>query len=96
MRAAEKGHLETVRALISAKADVNAADQEGTTARMVAARIGYLQVVKALISGNADVSAKAHDGNRAEDFARLNGHQGIAELLFNVRPAGHSGDSRIQ
>jgi hypothetical protein len=31
MKAAQNVHLETVQALIAADADVNAADQEGTT-----------------------------------------------------------------
>ena len=60
MKAAQNGHLGVVRALIAAKADVNAADQQGTTALMAATRIGYKQIVQALVEGNADPSIKAH------------------------------------
>ena len=58
MRAAERGDLRTVRALLKRRADVNAKDVFGGTALMSAASRGHLQVVKALLAAGADPNAR--------------------------------------
>src|ERR1035438_7943590 len=47
---AQEGHHEVVRALLAAKADVNAKMDDGTTALMMAARGGHQDVVRALLA----------------------------------------------
>jgi cytohesin len=62
--AAEAGHLEKVKQLISAGTDVNARDKNGSTALCLAIRRGHADVVEALISSGADVNAE----NRGSDI----------------------------
>jgi ankyrin repeat protein len=60
MRAAERGNLEAVRALLKAGANVNRTLAHwGHTALMIAAGEGHLEVVKALLSAGADPNAVA-------------------------------------
>lgn len=56
IRAADHGHVEIVRRLIAAGADVNAhhEDQIGNTAIREAVRGGYVEIVRALLAAGAD------------------------------------------
>jgi uncharacterized protein len=73
MIASQNGYLEVVRALLAARADVNAKSArgatdamiEGGTALMNGSQNGYLEVVRALLAANADVNAKRKDGATA-------------------------------
>jgi len=58
MRAAERGDLRSVRALIREGAEVNAGDISGGTALMSAAANGHLAVVKALLAAGANPNAR--------------------------------------
>ena len=55
---AENGHLEVVRALIEAGADVNARAENGLIPLILSAQNGHLEVVRALIEAGAYVNAK--------------------------------------
>lgn len=79
--AAQEGHMETVLALITAGADVNVANDVGTTALHIAARKGYIEIVQALIEAGADTALKNDDGKTAADLAAEHGHDRLAELL---------------
>ena len=60
---AERGHLEIVKALLSAKADPNAVRTDiGTTALYSAAQNGHLEIVEALIVWGADLNIPDKDG----------------------------------
>jgi ankyrin repeat protein len=63
--AAGKGDLSRVRALLDAKADVNAKAGDGSMALIVAAREGHVAVVRALLYAKADVNARDNDGETA-------------------------------
>jgi len=65
------GHLEVVRRLISAGADVNAKSNSGWTPIHEAAENGHLEVLKTLISAGADVNAKVIQAGHP--FTRLFG-----------------------
>jgi uncharacterized protein len=54
MAAAQEGHHDVVRALLVAKADVNAKMDDGTTALMMASQKDDKEVVQLLKSAGAD------------------------------------------
>jgi ankyrin repeat protein len=59
LAAAWEGDLEQVKALIEARADVNAATNDGATPLFIAAQEGHTAVVAALLEARADVNAAA-------------------------------------
>jgi ankyrin repeat protein len=75
MRAAESGRLAEVRALLAARADVNASLRAGHTALMLAATEGHLEIVKALLAAGADpnaIGATFHYGAFAAWMSAMN------------------------
>jgi len=78
------GHLEIVKLLLEAKADVNAADTYGLTPLYMASQYGYTEVVKLLLDAKVDINAKAHiDGQIYTPLsaAKQMGHEKIIKLL---------------
>ncbi|MGH9383630.1 MAG: ankyrin repeat domain-containing protein [Vicinamibacterales bacterium] len=70
MRAAAKGDLEAVNALVAKGADPNVqSSQQGITALMCAAYFGQLEVVKVLVAKGAKIDLKDHNGGGAVDWA---------------------------
>ena len=63
------GKLDCVKALIEAGADLNAKENDGSTALHWAADNGKLDCVKALIEAGADLNAKENDGWTALHWA---------------------------
>ena len=53
MTAVRRGHMETVRALLSGGANVNAATDSGSTARMLAEAAGHSDIVDVLRAAGA-------------------------------------------
>jgi ankyrin repeat protein len=67
------GHFaqdDLLKLLLAKGADVNATDNHGNTALMLAASGGAFQVIQTLIGGGANVNAKNKDGWTALRFAR--------------------------
>ena len=84
MRAAEAGHVDVVRALLNANAEIDRSHNDGMTALSYAARGGRIEVVRELLARGADVSIKSgwrHDGPTAEQLATERGHTAIADLI---------------
>lgn len=81
MKAANRGNLRAVDALIKAGANVNAKDEDGNTALMEAADNGHNDVVLRLIEAGADINARDDDGETALDKAVEERHTGTAEIL---------------
>lgn len=59
--AAATGDIDTVRAAIEKKVNVNAFDVDGSTALFIAANWGYVSIVRALIEAGANVNLGAED-----------------------------------
>jgi TonB family protein len=68
MRAIDKRDEHAFKSLLN-KSDLNARDEHGRTALMIAARSGATDFVKALLKKGADVNAQADDGLTALIFA---------------------------
>jgi len=68
--------------------DINAADNEGNTALIIAALKGYvLMVTDILKKPHIDINLRDNTGHTALDYANLQNHQNIVSLLTNLRGA---------
>ncbi|KAI2500923.1 serine/threonine kinase [Fragilaria crotonensis] len=77
------GNLDQVRAQLLAGANVNAQDDEGFTALMLAIRGGHEKVVNALLQHkNVDVNAKTTRGHTTLMLASANGHEKVVNALL--------------
>jgi uncharacterized protein len=72
--AAADGDLNVLNALLSAGAQVNARDEDGSTPVMFAARHGHDLVVLLLLLQGADPKVKGSHGLSAVEFARQHRH----------------------
>ena len=70
-----------MKKLIADGADVDAKDSKGNTVLMIAAFHGHQDIVKALIDAKADVHEEQIMQWNALDYAALQGHQEIEEIL---------------
>jgi uncharacterized protein len=93
--AIEKGDAVAFYSLLESNADVNAKNENGTTALMVAANNERPEFLKALISRGADVNAKNNFGNTALMNAASFGQvEMVRDLLIagaNVKAKNESG-----
>ena len=86
MLASYKGHLEVVRALLDARAAMNAkAEPSGATALTVASQEGQIEVVRALLAAKADPNVKGVNGTTALIQAAQRGHTEVARALLDAR-----------
>jgi len=74
--------------LLDRGANVNAADDSGTTALMFAARRGKTDLVRLLLSKQADPTIKNCHGEDAASLAKAGGHAALAEELSTSRAKG--------
>ena len=81
MVAAGAGDHRLVRRLLTAGAEVDAANRNGGTALMFAAKAGSLPTVEALLERGADVTAEAVTGWTALTLAAAKGHSEVAARL---------------
>ncbi len=81
MWAAGNGHLDIVRSLLVAKADVNATSAIGKTALILAAQAGYTAIVMGLITAGANRDAEDESGMTASMVAERHNRDEIVNLL---------------
>ena len=82
--AANRGHLEVVRLLLEARADQNAAMQNGTAALMAAAGNAHLEVVRVLLEAGADQNAARQDGTTLLMLTAFNGDLEVVRVLLEA------------
>nr|CAH7740108.1 unnamed protein product [Callosobruchus chinensis] len=95
MLAVSHGHLDMVKMLLEAGADINIQDEDGSTALMCAAEHGHIEIVKHFLSHpECDSTLIDVDGSTALKIAMEAGHKHIGVLLYaherNLQKA-HSG-----
>ena len=81
MSASFRNQLRSLDLLIGAGANLEARDEEGTTALILAARAGKAEAIEWLLDHGADIHAKDKRNKTALDWARENGHPELAKLL---------------
>ena len=79
-----KGNKAAVRALLQKKADVNAAQTDGTTALHWAVRLDDLETAELLIRSGANVSAPTRAGATPLQLAAINGNAPMIEKLIKA------------
>lgn len=77
--ASSEGHVEVVKQLVAANANVNAVDKDGTSALMAAAARGHFEVVGELVKAKPEVNSQNKDGHTALMFA-YNGKNQVETL----------------
>ena len=82
MWASELGHLEIVKVLIAAGANVNYQHPLGDTVLLRAIKTSHLEIVKVLIAAGANVNIKDGMGNTVLMRARREGHLEIVKVLI--------------
>src|SRR5215831_1664728 len=79
---AETGEVGQLIELLARGADVNASNDAGATALMLAAYHGRLEMVRALTDHGADLNVVDRDGFTAAMLANHSGHQNIVRILL--------------
>ncbi|XP_030835033.1 ankyrin repeat domain-containing protein 50-like [Strongylocentrotus purpuratus] len=100
--AAQKGHLDVTKQLISKGAEVDKGDNEGRTALQIAAFIGHLDVTKYLIGqgaevnngdNEAEVDKGDNEGRTALHSAAQEGHLDVNQYLIGKGAEVDKGDN---
>ena len=80
------GHLNVVKMLLAAGADVLSKGEDGCTALKHASNNGHLQVVETLLQAKADIEAPAGPDNRTPLISSsLQGHVAVVNALLNAK-----------
>ena len=82
--ASEKGHLEVVRLLIEAGADMDKSNRWYSTPLYIASEEGHLEVVRLLIVAGADKDKERFDGVTPLSIASEKGHLEVVRLLIEA------------
>jgi ankyrin repeat protein len=92
-QAAHGGHVDVIRLLLAAGAKVDAPEDEGQTALLIAAYRGDMDTVRVLLEAGADKSYRASAGvsgdfvGTAEEIANKAGHSEVASFIRDFRVA---------
>lgn len=84
VEAVKSGNQETVRALLRGKADVNAAEPDGTTALHYAVQADDVETVKLLLKAGAKAAAVNRHGSTPLALAAVNGNAAMITLLLDA------------
>jgi ankyrin repeat protein len=81
-RAAEGGHVDLVKLLLTSGADLEGVDQEGKTAHMISAERGHASVTEFLLVKGADLERVDILGRSALSNAAFQGQKAVVPLLL--------------
>lgn len=84
------GDTPTMRRLLLAKIQVNAADYDKRTAAHIAAAEGNMTALKVLVEFGADLTVKDRWNNSLEDEAKKAGNSQLVDYLKSMQAAGSS------
>ena len=80
-----KGHLEVVRALLAAKAEVNTKAGSGAMPLVLSSETCHREVVRAMLKAGADGNAASGEGPTALMLAAQEGHLEVVHALIGAR-----------
>jgi len=83
--AATEGHVLTAHILVQAGAELDALDDEQSTALMLACNYGQTAVVRYLLQAGADMTLKGDDGMTCLHLATQNGHLECAQAILDQK-----------
>jgi ankyrin repeat protein len=83
--ATQMGRADLVKILLAARAEVNSADNRGTTALHIAAMVDQPEIITLLLSAGADPQARDAHGDRPIDVARDCGSVDSVKRLQSAR-----------
>lgn len=81
MAATVKGNIEIVKILLNKKADVNVADENGTTALMYAVQFANFAIIEQLLNHKVNKTHKDKQGKTAFEYAVFSGNEQIINQL---------------
>jgi ankyrin repeat protein len=81
----QRNDLTTVKYMLDDGIYINAQNNQGETALIIAARNGYVDMVKLLVRHKIDINIKDNNNKTALDVARENGRNSIALLLSTTQ-----------
>ena len=81
---AKKGHIDCLRVLLDAGADVNAKNEDGNTSLIYSAKKGHTDCLSALLDAGADVNAKDKNGVTSLMYSARNGHSDCLRALLDA------------
>lgn len=80
--AAHSGSIDLVEFLVKSEEDIDATNEEGCTALMLAAKRDEFWVIKILLENGADVNIKDNEGKTALDYASEHGDTSSKNILI--------------
>ena len=89
-----QAYIDTIKMLLEAGSDVDAASENGLTALMMAVQIGQCDVVKLLLAHKASTNQPHADGDTPLIMASLNGHCYVVSLLLEAGAAVNAADRK--